>query len=194
MVTGQNAVWFNPSRPPQSRARRTFCLPPVSICSEQPNYAGMPRTRCLRSSITRPEMQPPASPRKGTKRLTQRIRGAFGSKPTGCWTTWSITSRTIERASLATDSRRRRFCGAVPRLPADSGAVHEDFMRDVLPFAAGNVPPSAPLQIVMCSGLISRPVPTRILALSTTFRNSRTLPGHVWRLRTSAASGLNATL
>jgi aromatic-L-amino-acid decarboxylase len=36
---------------------------------------------------------------------------------------------------------RARFRSAVPRLPADFGAVHEDFMRDVLPFAAGNVHP-----------------------------------------------------
>ncbi|MGB8590914.1 MAG: pyridoxal-dependent decarboxylase [Candidatus Acidiferrales bacterium] len=36
---------------------------------------------------------------------------------------------------------RARFRGAVPRLPADLAAVHQEFMRDVLPFAAGNVHP-----------------------------------------------------
>jgi glutamate/tyrosine decarboxylase-like PLP-dependent enzyme len=36
---------------------------------------------------------------------------------------------------------RARFRSAVPRLPADLAAVHEEFMRDVLPFAAGNVHP-----------------------------------------------------
>jgi glutamate/tyrosine decarboxylase-like PLP-dependent enzyme len=36
---------------------------------------------------------------------------------------------------------RARFRSAVPRLPADFSVVHEDFMRDVLPFAAGNVHP-----------------------------------------------------
>src|ERR1700735_4530747 len=36
---------------------------------------------------------------------------------------------------------RARFHSAVPRLPADLGAVHEEFMRNVLPFAAGNVHP-----------------------------------------------------
>jgi len=39
------------------------------------------------------------------------------------------------------DEVRARFRGAVPRLPADLAAVHEEFMRDVLPFAAGNVHP-----------------------------------------------------
>lgn len=36
---------------------------------------------------------------------------------------------------------RARFCEGVPRSPADLGAVHEEFLRDVLPFAAGNVHP-----------------------------------------------------
>jgi glutamate/tyrosine decarboxylase-like PLP-dependent enzyme len=36
---------------------------------------------------------------------------------------------------------RVRFRSAVPRQPADLGAVHEEFMRNVLPFAAGNVHP-----------------------------------------------------
>jgi aromatic-L-amino-acid/L-tryptophan decarboxylase len=36
---------------------------------------------------------------------------------------------------------RARFHSAVPRLPADLGSVHEEFMRNVLPFAAGNVHP-----------------------------------------------------
>ena len=36
---------------------------------------------------------------------------------------------------------RRRFRSAVPRLPADLTAIHEEFMREVLPFAAGNVHP-----------------------------------------------------
>ena len=39
------------------------------------------------------------------------------------------------------DESRARFRGVVPRLPADLAAVHEEFMRDVLPFAAGNVHP-----------------------------------------------------
>jgi glutamate/tyrosine decarboxylase-like PLP-dependent enzyme len=39
------------------------------------------------------------------------------------------------------DELRARFRGVVPRLPADLAAVHEEFMRDVLPFAAGNVHP-----------------------------------------------------
>jgi aromatic-L-amino-acid/L-tryptophan decarboxylase len=37
---------------------------------------------------------------------------------------------------------RARFRSALPRQPADLGAVHEEFMRDVLPFAAGNVHPA----------------------------------------------------
>jgi aromatic-L-amino-acid decarboxylase len=37
---------------------------------------------------------------------------------------------------------RARLRSAVPRQPADLGAVHEEFMRDVLPYAAGNVHPA----------------------------------------------------
>src|ERR1700727_636365 len=37
---------------------------------------------------------------------------------------------------------RARFRSALPRQPSDLGAVHEEFMRDVLPFAAGNVHPA----------------------------------------------------
>ena len=36
---------------------------------------------------------------------------------------------------------RARFCEGVPRSPADLGAVHKEFLRDVLSFAAGNVHP-----------------------------------------------------
>ncbi len=36
---------------------------------------------------------------------------------------------------------RARFHDAAPRLPADLAAVHAEFLRDVLPFAAGNVHP-----------------------------------------------------
>jgi glutamate/tyrosine decarboxylase-like PLP-dependent enzyme len=39
------------------------------------------------------------------------------------------------------DQMRARRSSAVPRLPADLAAVHEEFMCDVLPFAAGNVHP-----------------------------------------------------
>src|SRR5580698_2898004 len=39
------------------------------------------------------------------------------------------------------DEVRARFRGALPRLPADLAAVHAEFMRYVLPFAAGNVHP-----------------------------------------------------
>jgi aromatic-L-amino-acid/L-tryptophan decarboxylase len=39
------------------------------------------------------------------------------------------------------DEVRARRRGAVPRLPSDLAAVHQEFMRDVLPFAAGNVHP-----------------------------------------------------
>jgi glutamate/tyrosine decarboxylase-like PLP-dependent enzyme len=34
-----------------------------------------------------------------------------------------------------------RFRSAAPRLPSDLASVHEEFMRNVLPFAAGNVHP-----------------------------------------------------
>ena len=36
---------------------------------------------------------------------------------------------------------RARFCEGIPRFPAGVEAVHEEFLRDVLPFAAGNVHP-----------------------------------------------------
>jgi glutamate/tyrosine decarboxylase-like PLP-dependent enzyme len=39
------------------------------------------------------------------------------------------------------DEVRARFRGVVPRLPSDLAAVHEEFMRHILPFAAGNVHP-----------------------------------------------------
>src|SRR5271170_3922335 len=39
------------------------------------------------------------------------------------------------------DEVRAVFRGGAPRLPADLAAVHEEFLRDVLPFAAGNVHP-----------------------------------------------------
>jgi glutamate/tyrosine decarboxylase-like PLP-dependent enzyme len=39
------------------------------------------------------------------------------------------------------DAVRAQFRGDVPALPTDLGAVHDEFMRDVLPFAAGNVHP-----------------------------------------------------
>ncbi|MGO9649211.1 MAG: pyridoxal-dependent decarboxylase [Terriglobales bacterium] len=39
------------------------------------------------------------------------------------------------------DEVRARFHDAIPRLPADLAAVHAEFLRDVLPFAAGNVHP-----------------------------------------------------
>jgi aromatic-L-amino-acid/L-tryptophan decarboxylase len=39
------------------------------------------------------------------------------------------------------DVVRAQFCGGVPALPTDLGAVHDEFMRDVLPFAVGNVHP-----------------------------------------------------
>jgi glutamate/tyrosine decarboxylase-like PLP-dependent enzyme/glutathione synthase/RimK-type ligase-like ATP-grasp enzyme len=39
------------------------------------------------------------------------------------------------------DQVRARFRGALPRLPSDLAAVHEEFLRDVLPFAVGNVHP-----------------------------------------------------
>jgi aromatic-L-amino-acid/L-tryptophan decarboxylase len=40
------------------------------------------------------------------------------------------------------DAVRARFDAPVPREPADLAAAHADFMRDVLPFAAGNVHPA----------------------------------------------------
>jgi aromatic-L-amino-acid decarboxylase len=39
------------------------------------------------------------------------------------------------------DTVRAQFRGGVPALPTDLGIVHEEFMRDVLPFAVGNVHP-----------------------------------------------------
>src|ERR1700744_1749400 len=36
---------------------------------------------------------------------------------------------------------RARFRSTVPRLPSDLAAVHEEFMQNILPFAAGNVHP-----------------------------------------------------
>jgi aromatic-L-amino-acid/L-tryptophan decarboxylase len=39
------------------------------------------------------------------------------------------------------DAVRARFDAPVPRAPGDLASVHADFMRDVLPFAAGNVHP-----------------------------------------------------
>jgi aromatic-L-amino-acid/L-tryptophan decarboxylase len=41
----------------------------------------------------------------------------------------------------APDEVRARFHSAVPHAPTDLATVHEEFMRDVLPFAAGNVHP-----------------------------------------------------
>jgi aromatic-L-amino-acid/L-tryptophan decarboxylase len=40
------------------------------------------------------------------------------------------------------DAVRTRFDTPVPRAPTDLAAVHADFMRDVLPFAVGNVHPA----------------------------------------------------
>ena len=40
------------------------------------------------------------------------------------------------------DALRARFDAPVPRAPGDLAAAHADFMRDVLPFAAGNVHPA----------------------------------------------------
>jgi aromatic-L-amino-acid/L-tryptophan decarboxylase len=39
------------------------------------------------------------------------------------------------------DAVRARFDAPLPRAPSDLASVHADFMRDVLPFAAGNVHP-----------------------------------------------------
>ena len=39
------------------------------------------------------------------------------------------------------DAARAQFRGGVPLLPTDLGAVHKEFMQDILPFAAGNVHP-----------------------------------------------------
>jgi aromatic-L-amino-acid decarboxylase len=39
------------------------------------------------------------------------------------------------------DAVRAQFRGGVPALPTELGTVHDEFMRDVLPFAAGNVHP-----------------------------------------------------
>lgn len=36
---------------------------------------------------------------------------------------------------------RTRFRGDLPALPTDLATVHDEFMRDILPFAAGNVHP-----------------------------------------------------
>src|SRR5271168_2281682 len=39
------------------------------------------------------------------------------------------------------DAVRAQFRGGVPALPTDLGTVHDEFMQDILPFAAGNVHP-----------------------------------------------------
>ena len=39
------------------------------------------------------------------------------------------------------DAVRAQFRAGVPALPMELGAAHDEFMRDVLPFAAGNVHP-----------------------------------------------------
>ena len=39
------------------------------------------------------------------------------------------------------DDVRRRFHGDLPEAPSDLAAVHEEFMRDILPFSTGNVHP-----------------------------------------------------
>jgi aromatic-L-amino-acid decarboxylase len=39
------------------------------------------------------------------------------------------------------DAVRARFCDDIPAVPTDLGEIHNMFMRDVLPFAAGNVHP-----------------------------------------------------
>jgi hypothetical protein len=39
------------------------------------------------------------------------------------------------------DRDRARFREGLPRSPSDLGAVHEEFLHDILPFAAGNVHP-----------------------------------------------------
>ncbi|HEX3436066.1 MAG TPA: aspartate aminotransferase family protein [Pseudacidobacterium sp.] len=40
------------------------------------------------------------------------------------------------------EEKRACYRAAVPRLPSDLTAVHEEFMHDILPFAAGNVHPA----------------------------------------------------
>ena len=39
------------------------------------------------------------------------------------------------------DAVRAQFRGGIPVLPTDLGTVHDEFMQDILPFAAGNVHP-----------------------------------------------------
>lgn len=39
------------------------------------------------------------------------------------------------------DEVRAHFHGDVPEAPAELGAVYQEFLRDILPFAAGNVHP-----------------------------------------------------
>ena len=39
------------------------------------------------------------------------------------------------------DELRARFRASIPRLPADLASVHQEFLRDVLPFAVGNAHP-----------------------------------------------------
>jgi hypothetical protein len=48
-------------------------------------------------------------------------------------------------------------------------------------------------QRIMCSGPIAPPCPTRMLALSITFRSSRTLPGQICFCKSADASGLITT-
>ena len=65
-------------------------------------------------------------------------------KAIACSTTCSTTSRTSASArsgSRFPDDVRARFRADVPTAPGDLAAVHDEFMRDILPYATGNVHP-----------------------------------------------------
>ena len=62
---------------------------------------------------------------------------------TACSTTCSITSDIRDRPvwQPAPEEVRARFRGDLPEAPSDLAAVHAEFMRDILPYATGNVHP-----------------------------------------------------
>jgi hypothetical protein len=82
-------------------------------------------------------------PRRRTKRLTQWIRKNFGRRRIACWTTCLITRSTFENSPCGSPSRTRGEGDFATRFPGYRliATVHEEFMRVILPFAAGNVHP-----------------------------------------------------
>jgi aromatic-L-amino-acid/L-tryptophan decarboxylase len=77
-------------------------------------------------------------------RSTLPIGQAFGPRHTRRWRTFSITSKTSASVPVwqpIPDEVQSRFRSDLPESPSDLAAVHQEFMRHVMPFATGNVHP-----------------------------------------------------